>query len=84
MLSRGLTILLGLLLVFPAQAQVRKGVLPKNGPLKKRQGAHRAQMIDRLSNMPPRQRERALERLPEERRKRVERNLERYNELTPE
>ncbi|MCC6363291.1 MAG: DUF3106 domain-containing protein [Bryobacterales bacterium] len=85
MLARAFAILLGLLLALPpAQAQVRKGVFAKKGPLKKRQEARRAQMIDRLSNMTPKQRERALQRLPEERRKRVERNLDRYNELTPE
>jgi hypothetical protein len=41
-------------------------------------------MIERLNNMTPEQRKRALDRLPPERRERVERRLQNYNALPPE
>ena len=41
-------------------------------------------MIERLSHMTPEQRQQALEKLPPERRQRVERRLEEYNALPPE
>jgi hypothetical protein len=42
------------------------------------------QAIERWSRMTPEQRRRALDRLPPERRQRIEEQLERYQSLTPE
>ena len=41
-------------------------------------------MIERLNAMTPEQRKRALDRLPPERRERVQRRLDNYNSLSPE
>ena len=56
----------------PRRPGVRGGPPPPNG------------MIERLSRMTPEQRERALGRLPADRREKVERRLERFNALTPD
>lgn len=65
---------------------------PKNGALHPgglRRGAARpgpggAKALERLSKMPPDQRERVLQRLPPEKRERVHRQLDRYNQMSPE
>ena len=41
-------------------------------------------MIERLNRMTPEQRQRTLDRLPPERREKVERRLEKFNALPPE
>ena len=41
-------------------------------------------LIERLNSMTPEQRKRALDRLPPERRERVQRRLDNYNALSPE
>ena len=41
-------------------------------------------LLDRLNRMKPAQRERALQRLPPERRRMVEERLDRYNRMSPE
>jgi uncharacterized protein DUF3106 len=41
-------------------------------------------LIERLNSMSPEQRKRALDRLPPERRERVQRRLDNYNALSPE
>lgn len=61
----------------PASAQIR--------PLAKRKAAlRRQQAVEKFSQLPPEERDRVLKNLPEERRKQVQENLERYRELTPE
>jgi Protein of unknown function (DUF3106) len=40
--------------------------------------------VDRFNRMPPEERQKALEKLPPERRKRLEEQLDQYNHLTPE
>jgi len=56
-----------------AQSKKRVGPPPKN-----------AAMIERLNRMTPEERQRALDRLPPERRARVEKRLENFNALPPE
>jgi phage-related protein len=46
--------------------------------------AARLPEIERFSRMPPARQERELEKLPPDRRRRVERQLRRYNQLSPE
>ncbi|HUQ91772.1 MAG TPA: DUF3106 domain-containing protein [Bryobacteraceae bacterium] len=76
MWTRLIVPLIALMLAAPmADAQLRKG-----GP----GGAKRREMLERFSRMSPEQRERALSRLPYERRRQIERNLEIYNELPVE
>jgi Spy/CpxP family protein refolding chaperone len=60
--------------------------MPRFGPRwgGNRHPGGRAQMLERLDHMPPEQRDRVLERLPAERRQRVERQLEQYHNMTPE
>jgi flagellar motor switch protein FliG len=66
----------------PSQAS---GQQIRPGPVMKRKAAvRRQQMIEKFSQMPPEERERVLKTLPEERRKQVQENLDRYRELTPE
>ena len=70
-------VMLAGLLLPDASAQIR--------PLPKRKAAiRRQQMVEKFSEMSPAERERVLKNLPEERRKQVQDNLERYRELTPE
>ena len=45
---------------------------------------HDLTMLDRLERMSPEERQRALEKLPPERRQRIEERLRRYESLTPE
>ncbi|MGH9722609.1 MAG: DUF3106 domain-containing protein [Bryobacteraceae bacterium] len=70
-----------------------KAAGPKMGKMGKNMGTSapgkvhsepRPNIIDRWENMSPEQRERALAKLPPERRKRIEANLERFHNLTPE
>ncbi len=58
-----------------AGAQIRRGAPGKAGKGKQ------TKMLDRFSNMSPEEQQRVLNNLPPERRKLVERNLERYNRL---
>lgn len=60
-----------------AAAPVRPGGVPRPGPMG-------AKALERLSKMPPAQRERVMSRLPEERRQRLQRQLEQYNNMTPD
>ncbi len=78
---RRLIQLLGAVLVLAvlAPAQPRKGM---PGPGRRQLAPHI--MLDRLSEMSPEQRQRALERLPAPRRRMVEQRLERYNRMPPE
>jgi len=59
----------------PAQKRV-----PPPGPRPGRQAA----LIERWSNMTPEQRSKALDRLPPERREKIEAQLNRYQNMTPE
>jgi hypothetical protein len=58
-----------------ARAQARRGALGKAGKGKQ------TKMLDQFSSMSPEEQQRVLNNLPPERRKQVERNLERYNRL---
>lgn len=65
-----------------ASAQLRKGpILPK---AKAGRQAKKGQMIDKFSEMSPEERRRVLDKLPPERRKRVEENLKDYQNLSPD
>src|SRR5436190_18557983 len=58
---------------------------PKRPPVRPgKMGAPPNGMIERLNRMTPEQRQRALDRLPPERREKVERRLENFNALPPE
>jgi len=64
----------------PAAAQFK-------GPLAKRKAAQqqkRSQMVEKFSRLPPEEQDRMLQKLPKDRRKQIQNNLDRYNELSPE
>ena len=74
-----------------AAAMNESGRPPRNGMPRfgprwggNRHPGGRAQMLERLDHMPPEQRERMLEKLPADRRQRVEQQLEQYHNMTPE
>ena len=77
-------ILAGLLLAGPGECQVR-GRPPAQRPLRPplRPPPPGLAMIDRLDRMSPEERERALSKLPPERRKRVEERLAQFDSLPP-
>src|SRR3954471_4764240 len=65
-------------------AQPKKGgaahpAAASRGTAPQRPGPGAAKVLERLSKMPPAQRERVMEKLPPERRDRVQRQLEEYN-----
>jgi hypothetical protein len=60
-----------------AQPRVRSGA-PGRGAISKKNA------LERFQGLSPEQRQRALDRLPPERRKQVEKRIESYNQLTPE
>lgn len=77
MLRRCTPLLLALALAAtPASAQIRKGI-PKVKQNKKKQ----ARMVDRFNQMSPTEREKLLKKLPEERRKQLEANRQKYERL---
>jgi len=53
-------------------------------PLRPNAGGKQAAVIERWTNMSPQQRARALEKLPPERRRRIEQLLNQYQNLSPE
>jgi TolA-binding protein len=66
-------------------AQVpKRGPGPKAGAKQGAKMARRAAELDRFERMSPEQRQKALDRLPAERRQRVEQGLERYRAMNPE
>lgn len=64
--------------VASAQPRPRAGIVPRKGapPNKK--------AFERFRQMTPQQRDRAMQKLPPDRRKQMEERLDRYNELSPE
>ncbi|MBL8174549.1 MAG: DUF3106 domain-containing protein [Bryobacterales bacterium] len=70
-----------ILFALPAGAQIRKGAVHKN---KAARQAARARMVERFNNMTPEERERVTKTLPEDRRKEIEKNRERYAKLSDE
>lgn len=73
---------LAVLLGSGAFAQQPPGPRPRPGP--PIWPAPAVRLLDRLSRMTPEERDRFLENLPPERRRRIERRLELYNRLSPE
>lgn len=77
------------MLVWIAMIGLSLSPLPAQGlkrfpaPNKARQAERRARMVERFNNMSPEQQDRALKKLPPERREEMERNLNRYRELDP-
>jgi hypothetical protein len=64
----------------PARPAQKLPPPPMGGVRAARQGA----LIERWNQMPPEERRRALDRLPPERRQKIEEQLERYQNLSPE
>jgi hypothetical protein len=60
------------------------GIPQRMGAAKGQPGPRAAKALERLNNMTPEQRERALQKLPPERRERMQRQLDAYNKLSPE
>ena len=54
---------------------------PKKAPLMPRPPRANQNALDRLNRMPPAQRQRVLDRLPPERKAKIESRLEKYNQL---
>lgn len=70
-----------ILFALPAAGQLKKGAILKN---KAARQAARARMVERFNKMSPEDRDRVVKSLPEDRRKEVEKNRERYNKLSDE
>ena len=68
----------------PAQ-KAPKGPAPNGAPRLNKKGGERLPRtpVDRFNRMTPEERQRALEKLPPERRKKFEEQLKHYNSLTP-
>ena len=66
-----------------AAVLVFAGGLPAQRPAKRVGPPPANGLIERLNSMTPEQRKRALDRLPPERRERVQRRLDNYNALSP-
>src|SRR5215467_11793844 len=67
-------------------AQAAKGVVAKKGPFKgakKLPGPNKQAALERFSRMTPDERQRALDRLPPERREKIEQQLRQYNSMSP-
>lgn len=72
-------LLIGMLVLAAALSAQVKGILrPRVGP------KARATQVEKFSHMSPQERKRAIEKLPPERQKQIERNVERYNQLSDE
>jgi len=70
-----------ILFALPAEGQLKKGSILKN---KAARQAARARLVERYNNMTPEERDRVMKTLPEDRRKEMEKNRERYNKLSGE
>ena len=82
-MSRLLTVTIAFLLL--AGSAVAQAAKPGPRAMGKRPGpGRRAIIVDRWNRMSPEERDKALGKLPPARREHIERQLERYNNLTPE
>lgn len=79
--------LAGILLAFSAGVGLGQQPHANNPPFPRGRGGmnpNREMMLERWSRMTPEERQRALEKLPPERRERIEQQLKRYQSLSPE
>lgn len=60
----------------PSEAQAKKGAIVKN------KAARKARLVERFNKLSDQDRERVLKNLPEDRRKEIEQNRQRYNKLS--
>lgn len=70
-----------ILLVPPAEAQLKKGNILKN---KAAREAKKSRLVERFNRLSPEERQRVMQNLPEDRRKAMEKNRERYDKLSDE
>lgn len=73
---------IGMVALAAALSAQPKGILRPKG-IGVQKGA-RISQIEKFSHMSPEERKRAIEKLPPERQKQIERNVERYNQLSDE
>ncbi len=71
-------LLIGMLVLAAALSAQVKGILRPRAP------KARTTQVEKFSHMSPQERKRAIEKLPPERQKQIERNVERYNQLSDE
>ena len=68
---------------FPSPKPAHQPKPPKTPPQEKANGEHNAAPLEQFQKMSPSERERELAKLPADRREKLQRQLERYDQLTP-